>query len=60
MVSKRIAKYGLKLVKGDLVILKGTKMNSKDLKVTIINDSNIKEYSIEDIVMTVPGTEVTI
>ncbi|XP_032617225.1 pseudouridylate synthase 7 homolog isoform X2 [Hylobates moloch] len=51
MVSKRIEDYGLKPVPGDLVL--------KGATATYIEEDDINNYSIHDVVMPLPGFDVT-
>ncbi|KAM8973965.1 pseudouridylate synthase 7 homolog isoform 2-T2 [Pelodytes ibericus] len=50
MVSKRIEEYGLKVVPGDLVL--------KGATAVPVEESNIDSYSINDVVMPLPGFDV--
>ncbi|XP_036748276.2 pseudouridylate synthase 7 homolog isoform X2 [Manis pentadactyla] len=50
MVSKRIEEYGLKPVAGDLVL--------KGATATYIEEDDVKDYSIHDVVMPLPGFDV--
>ncbi|XP_050414065.1 pseudouridylate synthase 7 homolog isoform X2 [Patella vulgata] len=61
MVSRRIQLYGFKLVEGDLVL--NTDDNSKgeskmDIKPVVIDEDNMKDYSILDVVLPLPGYEM--
>uniref|UniRef100_A0A452UWA3 Pseudouridylate synthase 7 homolog n=1 Tax=Ursus maritimus TaxID=29073 RepID=A0A452UWA3_URSMA len=51
MVSKRIEEYGLKPVPGDLVL--------KGATATYIDEEDVNNYSIHDVVMPLPGFDVT-
>jgi tRNA pseudouridine13 synthase len=53
--SERVRQYGLRPTPGDLVI------DRNQLKETIIvlDDNNLNEYSIEDIVLPLPGFNMT-
>ncbi|KAG2378005.1 hypothetical protein C9374_008627 [Naegleria lovaniensis] len=66
MVSCRIEKYGLQVVCGDLVIsrhdvLRGgfdTKLTFESPIVRIESEEQAQRYSIDDVVMTIPGIDI--
>ncbi|KAK6175829.1 hypothetical protein SNE40_014213 [Patella caerulea] len=61
MVSRRIQLYGFKLVEGDLVLNTDNNCNGEskvDIKPVVIDKDNIKDYSILDVVLPLPGYEM--
>ena len=60
IVSKRIAKFGLKLIIGDLVFAQGNDNNGlhNQREVIFIDDGNIHKYTIYDVVLPLPGPDI--
>ncbi|EFA08141.1 pseudouridylate synthase 7 homolog [Tribolium castaneum] len=68
IASKRIEKYGLKVVPGDLILLENLKENSEDDEdcgenkkepVKELTDEECANYTIYDIVLPLPGYDIT-
>lgn len=67
-VSKRIQKFGLKVLVGDLVLTDeeklevpedASKRDTKESRLVTITEDNISQYTIFDVVMPIPGFKVT-
>ncbi|KAJ3227133.1 multisubstrate pseudouridine synthase 7 [Clydaea vesicula] len=64
MVSLRIKTYGMKLVVGDLVLIKEKSLHSSTTggrnpqNVLILNEENLQKYSIKDLVLPLPGYDI--
>ena len=57
IVSKRIAKFGSKVIVGDLVFPKGNNGQHNQREVIFIDDGNIRKYKIYDVVLPLPGPD---
>ena len=55
IVSKRIVKFGSKVIVGDLVFPKGNNGQHNQREVILIDDGNIRKYKIYDVVLPLPG-----
>ncbi len=52
IASERVRAYGLKTMVGDLVY-------DKQKNVVVLNDANIISYTIEDVILPLPGYSIT-
>ncbi|XP_038054168.1 pseudouridylate synthase 7 homolog isoform X2 [Patiria miniata] len=60
LTTRRIQKYGLKVIPGDLVLSKEDKSvdESEHLQSAVVDGGNLDSYSIHDIVLPLPGYAV--
>lgn len=70
-VSKRIQKFGLKVLIGDLIMIEeedlevptpedATKRDAKESRLVTITEDNLDKYTIFDVVMPIPGFKVSL
>ncbi|XP_071810344.1 pseudouridylate synthase 7 homolog [Asterias amurensis] len=55
LITKRIQKYGLNVIPGDLIVTEEVKGEESETKVLFLDASNVDSYTIQDIVLPLPG-----
>ncbi|XP_064605575.1 pseudouridylate synthase 7 homolog [Liolophura sinensis] len=60
VVSRRIKQLGLRPVKGDLVQPKNTAAEDEIVPPLVMTDDNVENYGIGDVVLPLPGYDVTL